>query len=102
MEVKRNPYIPEPFVRTITLADGSKLEGSGSLTPNQSVLWIWIQYDKYPFDEIVSIFMDSQKLETITIDFSPLTSQTYTGYCRLDTIRRDVEGNEIRIGLRKN
>lgn len=89
----------EEFNQTITLADGTVLNGTASTTSDGTELWIWIPEGTTTFADAFMMFQDPAKTASIRADLSPGNSETYEGFTQMNLIRNDP--NRIVIRMRK-
>ena len=102
MEPNRTPdpqYLPAPFTPTVVLNDGAELKAYGSLDTTTNELWIWTN-EEMDFVTAVMLFSDAEKTSHIVINSSPLDTDEYDGYTRLNTIKTD-SSNRISVRLTK-
>ena len=97
----RNEYEPRPFEKTLTLADGTKLAGSGAAIDSKRKLWLWVDR-KYPMAEIFALFSDSEKTAVIRADYSEISGETFEGFTHLSSVQENLTTNEIQVLLIKN
>ena len=98
MEAQENPYLPETFVRKIVFHDGSEMEGTGALNRKTDELWIRTGPDQ-SFSEMALLFSDKEKTESIEIQYSAISKETFDGYTRLAGILQQKDHGETRILL---
>lgn len=91
-------WMPDPFQQTVTLADGTVLNGSAGLSESENHLWIWLD-EGVSMNQALSIFMDTEKTATIRADTSPTDYRIYEGYTAIGQIRMD--GKRITIQMRQ-
>lgn len=92
-------YLPDPFQQTVTLKDGTILNGRGALNDITDDLFIWPE-DVMSFVDATMIFSDANKTNHIRIDYSKIEYNEYDGYTRLYGITSDPTG-KLTIRLRK-
>lgn len=97
----RNEYEPKPFEKTLILADGTVLEGSGAAIDSKRKLWLWTKR-KYSMAEIFALFSDPEKTANIRVDYSEISSETFEGYTHLSSVQENLTTNENQVLLIKN
>ena len=91
-------WMPEPYQKTVTLADGTVLNGYAGLAEAEKGLWIWLD-EGTGMNQAIVLFMDPEKTVTIRTDLSPIDYRIYAGYTVIDQIRTD--GNKVTIRMRQ-
>lgn len=92
-------YTPDPFIPTITFADDTVINGSGSINFDHTYLCLWPSGDLL-FAEYFRIFNNSEKTSSIKCINSSTSEETYFGYTFLTDIRRSPDGR-VTVMLKK-
>ena len=86
--------MPKPYHMTITLADGTVLNGHARRILDG--LWIFMdESSDLGYMELVQIFVNPEKTSQIYNHVSADETITYTGYTRLTSINADDNGKFI-------
>lgn len=86
------------FTQTVTLADGTVLNGYAGRSSLSGEIWVWLD-EGTSMVTAFGLFSDPEKTATIRTDLTEDTSETYEGYTTMSLIRED-EG-KVTIRMRK-
>lgn len=89
-------WMPDPFQQTVTLADGTVLNGKAARTTEGDELWVWLEPGT-SFEEAFGHFINPEKTATITTQLSKIEQFTYHGYTKLDQLKRQGERIVLRM-----
>ena len=93
-------YLPDPYVPTIELKDGTSLEARAGYNAIADELWIW-PTNQMSFMDALTIFSDSNKTDLITANRAPYDHETYEHYTHLITMQEEPSTSKMSIRLRK-
>ena len=99
---RRRWYEEYSFQKTVTLADGMVLDGTGSLD-NEHVPNLWLNLDKgdLTMTKLMRIFSDSNKTSSISIAYDFQTTRTFNGYTELTLVKTNEATSGWRVRLSK-
>lgn len=105
MEETTMPVIPSNWAdsvlqkSTVTLCDGTVLDGYAQRPTIADEIWIFPQDEKLNLIELVQMFSDSEKTSRIETFTPPDSRAVYEGYTHLMTINSNLDGTfTIRLG----
>lgn len=98
--INEHPDAPKIVPQTITLADGTILNGSGALNTYTDDLWLRI-WQKMSIGELSLLLEDQEKTTAIKIIYSEMESNIFHDYTVLNYIMLDSKTGEIRARLKK-
>lgn len=85
------------FQPTITLADGTILNGTSGLNEIAGDLWFWLP--DIGLKEAFDLFWDAKKTAVIKAQATELDKLTYKGFTQLVLIR--IDGNLVSIRMKR-
>lgn len=85
------------FQPTITLADGTILNGTSGLNEIAGDLWIWLT--DTGLKEAFDLFWDAEKTTVMKAQATELDELTYEGFTQLVLIR--IDGNLVSIRMKR-
>lgn len=77
------------FQQTVTLADGTVLNGYAGLNETEDDLWVWLDADTDMMTAF-QLFSDPSKTIRLRTDLTAEVYQEYEGYTNLALIRQDM------------
>lgn len=91
---------PKIYEKTILFADDTILKGHCQLSSISDELWVFPADHSLGYMDLIQIFTNTDKTETITCNESETERKIYVGYTRVSSINSDTKG-EITICLTK-
>lgn len=84
------------MTRTITLDDGTVLEGSCGASAGR----LWVTVKNMTLPDAFAVFSDETKTAVIRWDYGSELYETYEGYTHLFCLQEDGE-NDVMVGLKE-
>ena len=84
--------MPEPFIQTIVLNDGTELYGSGGETFDGGDLWLWLD-EECTYSRASELFENHpEKTSKITLNISEIETQVCNNYTVLTAVQKRSDG----------
>lgn len=90
---------PDEFQVTITLADGTVLNGSAAAS-QRTELWVWTD-DSVSMQDAFMLFSDPSKTKKIRADYSKYEYEEFEGFTKMIGIQLDSLTNGVKIRMAK-
>ena len=84
--------IPEPYIQTIVLNDGTEIYGSGGETFDGGDLWLWLD-EECSYSRASDLFENKpERTSKITLNLSAIDTRVYENYTMLTAVQKRSDG----------
>ena len=84
--------LPEPFIQTIVLNDGTELYGTGGETYDGGDLWLWLD-EECSYSRASELFEDHpERTSRIILNLSDIDTRVYERYTQLTAVQKRSDG----------